>query len=233
MNRVELGLWIGGCAVVGGGVLAYDQIHRRQRSELEKKLEAARAAAHHGDHARAAKVLRECSEAMGSRATDRAKTVVAIEAADAYEETGATVEAERSIERALIGGQPPDDADVEAKRRRAVLLDRLGSLHQTRGDIQKASELYREAVLVLTRGTNLLEGDNTRLRPVAFDLAGIMHNYATCDFQRTGDAQRAITVLDQARSFCDLVHDNQKRDVCIQNVDGLRTHIRGDVSPPR
>ena len=228
-SRREVVFWVGACAVAAGGVVLFEQQRtRRERSEVGRKLDAGRAATQRGDHETAAKTLTEASAIMG-RATSRAKAVVTLEAADANErvalETADPVrlsKAEEILEKSLTD---VPGTDLEAQRARAVVLDRLASLAQTRGDLARAASLYRDAVG--TFGDDL-NGDKVspRLTPVAFDLAGILHNFATCDYQQTGKHQRALTVLDQAAKFCDAVPDPGKRDTCSTNITDMRYYIQ-------
>ena len=90
-------------------------------------------------------------------------------------------------------------APRSSRRRRgigvaAVAYDRLASLAQDRGAVQEALALRAKAVGALATPTQIAEAS---LDPaVAYELAGVMHNYATL-FCEVGDTSAATKTLDQ------------------------------------
>ena len=59
---------------------------------------------------------------------------------------------------------------------------------------------------------------------VAFELAGVMHNYAAL-FCEVGDTSAATKTLDQTHRVCGVVPDAMEQDECRARCDALRRHI--------
>ena len=100
---------------------------------------------------------------------------------------------------------------------------------QTRGANDEALELYASAVGALATPAEIKTlAPSLRSRGVARDLAGVMHNFATCLYEASGDATAALQTLDQAAGVCGLVDDDAARDDCERRVDELRRYL-GDA----
>ena len=107
-------------------------------------------------------------------------------------------------------------------RSRAVAYDRLASLAQDRGAVQEALALRAKAVGALATPTQIAEAS---LDPaVAYELAGVMHNYATL-FCEVGDTSAATKTLDQTHRVCGVVPDAAEQEDCRRRCDALRRHI--------
>ena len=63
---------------------------------------------------------------------------------------------------------------------------------------------------------------------VAYELAGVMHNYATL-FCEAGDTSAATKTLDQTQRVCGVVPNAAEQDECRRRCDALRRHIVKEV----
>ena len=82
--------------------------------------------------------------------------------------------------------------------------------------------LRAKAVGALATPTQIAEAS---LDPAgAYELAGIMHNFAT-GFVEAGDPTAATKTLDQTHRVCGVVPDAAEQDECRARCDALRRHI--------
>ena len=118
-----------------------------------------------------------------------------------------------------------DAAFVRARRARA-------------GEFDVATKLYSRAILSLATAPELGALSNAaaapdsealhglRQRGVAFELAGVLHNYACCVLEKRGDAPLARQLLHRATTACDAVDDPERHASCSENIGRLLSDMR-------
>lgn len=241
--RREAALWFGAaCAGLAGGLGYKEWATRRYGGEASELLAAARAHRASGDAAGAAAKLAACHALVAEKGgahqrTNAHSAALARAAADAYEDAAAvTTDAARAAAHAAAAeAHWRASLDVAPPRHplRAVALDRLAGYAQGRGETRAALELYARAVRALASPQEIsTAADTLRDRGTAGELAGVMHNFATCLYEDGGgDPTAAIRVCDQAVTVCDLLADADARTKCAARVRDLRAHLSSS-SPP-
>ena len=217
----EAGLGVGAAGVGLAGGLAYKHwATKRYGGEANQLVKEAKRAAVAGDARTACARYEQCLELVRSKGGahqryGEATATLTRAAANACEDAGERSRAE-ALWTAALESTPP------RHRSRAVAYDRLASLATDRGAVKEALALRAKAVGALATPDQI---KNATVDPdVAFELAGIMHNYATL-FYEVGDANAATKTLDQAHRVCGLVPDAVAQHECSQRCDALRRLI--------
>ena len=221
----EAGLWVAAaCTGLAGGLAYKHWATKKYGGEANRLVAEAKRAAVAGDASTACARYEECLELVRTRGGahqrfGEATATLARAAANACEDAGERRRAEALWHSALESSPP-------RHRSRAVAYDRLASLAQDRGAVQEALALRAKAVGALATPTQIAEAS---LDPaVAYELAGVMHNYATL-FCEAGDTSAATKTLDQTHRVCGVVPDATEQDECRRRCDALRRHIVKEV----
>lgn len=231
----EAGLWAGAAVTGLGGGLAYKQWATKNYGGAAKDLLAeAKELRATAQPALAAWKFRECLDLVeahgGAYQRQTAHTAMLAQAVATTLEEAAEAEAPGSRRRAEYLAdseahwQKAVDAAPPRHELRAVALDRLASYAQERGDLSRAGSLYSQAVRTLASPEEIDKGAES-LRGNAMELAGIMHNFATCIYEESGDRHKAYLVLDQTNKVCGVVEDAARRADCEARVQELRAHL--------
>jgi len=241
----EVALWAAAAGVgLAGGVGYKIWAQKKYGGAADGLLQEAREARKRGDAASTARALDSTLDlitskgGMGSSKNRKSTAVVAAAAAEAHEDAARQCWDSTEKQRHLAAAETQwrQALRLQTGEERAVSLDRLASLAQSRGDGAAAAALYEGAVEALATPAQLqaLGAGDAATISAPFELAGILHNCASNQVE-LGETLQAKQILGKATILCDHVSQPQKRADCTSRLSRLIHDIdeHHRANPPR